>query len=56
MSPVQQIGSIDHLRHGTYYIYWNCNNGCYGISRKAADLTTHCGYVSLAALFAMKGL
>jgi hypothetical protein len=56
MSPVQQIGRIHHPVHGTYYLYWDRDSALYGISRDADDLTTHCGYASLAALLTWKGL
>jgi hypothetical protein len=48
-----KIGTINHPHHGIYYL-WADHYGLFGISRE--DKMPHCGYRTLAAMLAQKGL
>lgn len=52
-----KLFSMDHPKHGMYYVFYNTENKTFGISRSEYNGETGlwCGYASLAALFETKG-
>lgn len=52
------IGTIEHPKHGKYYLFYNDELKSYGISKSEynGDSGLWCAYASLAELFKLKGL
>lgn len=54
-NATQNIGAFNHPAHGEYYVWYNSETKCYGLTR-STKTAPHCGYGSLASLFKAKDI
>lgn len=55
MNPTKNIGAFVHPSNGEYYVWYNTETKCYGLTRPTKT-APHCGYGSLASLFKAKDI